>query len=79
MPTWGWALLLKPLAAIGVFAVVFGVPMLLARLLRPVFPKGRLKNYLFRERGGQSASRSADAGQDALHRVTLIGRESPND
>lgn len=36
--TWGWALLLKPFIGIAVLAVVFGLPMLLVKLLRPLFP-----------------------------------------
>ncbi len=66
MESWAWALVLKPIAAVVVFAVVFGVPILLVYLLRPLFPEGRVKDFLFRERGGQRASRAADSSKRLL-------------
>ena len=77
--TWGWALLLKPFIGIAVLAVVFGLPMLLVWLLRPLFPAGRLKDVLFRERGGERPSRPADTGHGVLNDATLIRRESRDD
>ena len=77
--TWGWALLLKPFIGIAFLAVVFGLPMLLVKLLRPLFPEGWLKDVLFRERGGQRPSRPADAGHRVLDDVALIGRETRDD
>ncbi len=61
----GWGMLLRPLIGICILVVVFGVPILLVRLLRPIFPNGRVKDALFRERGGESAS----ARPDAEHRL----------
>ena len=79
MPEWGWALLLKPFIGLLVLAVVFGIPMLLARLLRPVFPRGRLKEFLFRERGGQRPGRSTNPGDGVLDNVPLIRGEPRHD
>lgn len=79
MDSWGWALLLKPFVGIVIFAVVFGVPMLLVWLLRPVFPRGRIKDFLFRERGGQRAGRAANAGKRVLDDVPLIRGELRDD
>ena len=79
MGSWGWALLLKPVIGVVVIAAIFGVPMLLAILLRPLFPAGRLKDFLFRERGGERPGRAADSGQRVLNDATLVGREPRND
>lgn len=79
MPSWGWALLLKPFIGLLVLAVVFGIPMLIVKLLRPAFPRGRVKDFLFRERGGQRASRASDTRNGVLDSVTLVSREPRND
>lgn len=79
MDSWGWALLLKPFVGITIFAVVFGVPMLLVWLLRPMFPKGRLKDFLFRERGAKRAGRAADPGKRVLNDAPLIRGELRDD
>ena len=79
MESWGWALLLKPFVGLAIFAAVFGVPMLLVWLLRPVFPRGRLKDFLFRERGTQRPGRAADASKRVLNNTPLIHGKLPND
>lgn len=79
MSEWTWALLFKPIAAILVIAVVFGVPILLTNLLRPLFPEGRLKNWLFRKRGSDSASSSANAPERILDKPAVTRREIGED
>lgn len=72
----GWGMLLRPLIGIGILIVVFGVPILLVRLLRPVFPAGRLKDFLFRERGGHSASAASDPADRVIDLHPLPRRHS---
>lgn len=79
MSEWTWALLFKPIAAILVFAVVFGIPILLAKALRPLFPEGRLKDWLFRERGTDSASGSASPTQGVLDKPAVTVRQVGED
>ena len=80
MPNWGWALVLKPFAAILIIAVVFVVPWLLVeKVLRPIFPKGRLKDVLFGERGRQDASSPADPHKRALDHAPVVSRERNED
>ena len=74
-----WGLLLKPFIGLLLLAGVFGVPILLVRLLRPIFPEGKLKDLLFRERGTDSAASSTDAEQRVFNDPPLIGRESGQD
>lgn len=75
---WGWVLLLKPLIGLGIFAVVFGIPMLLTWLLRPLFPEGKLKRVLFGERGGQRPRGGPDPRNGVLDDAPLI-RGEPSD
>lgn len=79
MQGWLWALVLKPIAAVVVFAVVFGVPVLLVYLLRPLFPEGRLKRWLFRERGGHGASGRAYADKSVLDHAPIVSRQRGDD
>lgn len=76
MDSVGWGMLLRPLIGLAILIAVFGVPILLARLLRPYFPEGRLKNVLFRERGGQSASPARDPTDRVIDLHPLPGRHS---
>lgn len=75
MDSWWVVLLAKPFIAIGVFAVLFGIPIVLTWLLRPLFPAGRLKDFLFRERGTHRASAAPDAGQGGFNNVPIIRGE----
>lgn len=79
MDAWAWGLLIKPLAAILVIAVVIVLPILLAKMLRPLFPEGRLKEWLFRNRGGDSASSSADTTQCVLDNPAITVRQVGED
>lgn len=79
MQSWEWALLLKPFAGLVVFAVLFGLPILIVRLLRPVFPAGRLKDWLFRQRGTHGAGTAASAGDSSLDGSPVIRGEIGQD
>lgn len=79
MEPWVLALVLKPFAGLVVFAVLFGIPILLVRLLRPIFPEGRLKDVLFRERGSERAGLPPDPRQQPLDNVPLIRGERIED
>ena len=80
MPNWFLALLLKPFLGIIQLAVVFGTPILLVKLLRPLFPEGRLKDVLFREYGdSQGTSPTPDLRQHVLNDVPLIHGERVED
>ena len=68
-------MLLRPLIGLVVLAVVFGIPILLVRLLRPIFPSGKLKDVLFRERGGERASPASDAADSKIDLHPLPGRQ----
>lgn len=59
MPTWGWALLLKPLAAVGVAFVYYVVVYKGSRFIGRFITNKRLRDFLFRERGRHDAGRSA--------------------
>lgn len=66
MQGWAWTLVLKPLAVVAVvfayYVVVYKGSHLIGRLL----PNGRLKEFLFRERGSESASGSASPAERRL-------------
>lgn len=72
-------LLLKPVIGLIVLAVVFGIPILLVRLIRPIFPSGRLKDVLFRERGGDGPALRPDSKQGVLDNPPLLRREHAED
>lgn len=76
---WALGLLLKPVIGILVFVVVFAIPILLVRILRPVFPNGRIKDFLFRERGGHSTAAGPNAEHGVLNDPPLLGRERSKD
>lgn len=44
-----WALLLKPFVGIVILAMMWYVPRIIASLIKPLFPNGRLKDALFRD------------------------------
>lgn len=75
MDAWWVVLLMKPFAAIIVFAVLFGIPIALTWLLRPLFPEGRVKDFLFRERGAHGSGTAADSGQGGFDDATVIRGE----
>lgn len=79
MNEWTWALLFKPVAAILVVAVVIGLPILLAKALRPLFPEGRLKEWLFRNRGSDSTSSTANPAQRVLDNPAVTVRKVGED
>lgn len=79
MESVGWGMLLRPLIGLGILIVVFGVPILLVRLLRPVFPKGRLKDVLFRERGSHRASPASDSADRVIDLKPLPRRHSSDE
>lgn len=72
MDSWGWALLLKPILGLAMLAFVFGTAWILARLLRPIFPNGKLKDLLFDDGRQSSAAESACPGQDRLDCPAII-------
>lgn len=80
MEPWAWALLLKPMAFVLLavayyFTVVKGV-----RALERLFPAGRLKDFLFRERGRPEAgTASTPPLQALLHGETSAGSDRPRD
>ncbi len=76
---WALGLLLKPVVGVLIFVVVFAIPILLVRVLRTLFPNGRIKDFLFRERGGHSAAARADAEHGVLNDSPLLGREHGKD
>lgn len=76
---WALGLLLKPVLGVLIFVVVFAIPILLVRVLRPLFPNGRLKDFLFRERGGHSTAASTDAEHSVLNDPPLLSRERSED
>lgn len=63
MPDWAFALLLKPVLGALLVLFVFVIPIWLCRkFLKPIFPEGRIKEYLFREsvdEGGTGSAGSA--------------------
>lgn len=83
MEGWGWTLLLKPFAAIGVLAGLFVICLLahaLMRVLRRVWPKWLWKDALFDDGGAGSANSSADAGKSGLQNPAIIrGNLGQND
>lgn len=62
----GWALLLKPLIVVAMFAAWYFLVLVPLRLLYRRLPKNRVVEFLFRERGSQGAARAADADHRAL-------------
>lgn len=75
-----WGLVLKPVIGVVILVVVFLVPILLVKLLRPMFPEGKIKDVLFRERpSNPDASGLADSEQRILDDTTFIGRETGKD
>lgn len=82
MEAWVLALLTKPLAAILVIVVIGVLPAILVRMLRPVFPSGRLKDWLFRDRGSNRAAGATDTTQGVLNKpavtVRQVGEDRPS-
>lgn len=63
METLLWALVLKPLIGAGVVFFTIVLPIMFCRyVLKPIFPEGRIKEYLFRvssDEGGTGSAGSA--------------------
>lgn len=63
MPEWALALLLKPIIGAAIVLFVFVLPIMFCRyVLKPIFPEGKIKEYLFRvssDQGGTSGAGSA--------------------
>lgn len=51
MDSWTLALLLKPLAVVALAALYYFTVYKGVKALERIFPSGRLKTFLFRERG----------------------------
>ena len=49
--TWGWALLLKPIAGFAMIAAWYYLVIRVLRWIYPRLPKNRFVDALFRERG----------------------------
>lgn len=79
MPDWVVTLLVKPFVALLLFCVVFALPIVLVRAMQPYFPGGRLKDFLFRERGANSSSRPAHARERVLDQPAITGRKVGED
>lgn len=76
MEGWGWALLLKPLGVLFWFALVVVIPVALVAILRPLFPEGRVKDFLFRERGRHRTSGAAGSGDSRLDHTPVSSRDA---
>ncbi len=72
MESWSWALLLKPFIGVALFVAVFGCAWLLARLLKPLFPSGRLKDELFRESRTERTGTATDTRESRFDDATII-------
>ena len=75
--TW-LGLLLKPILGLLIVVGVFGTAILLTKLLRPIFPKGRLKEWLFRDRGSHDSGKPttpANGRQDDLPVIRWDSRQ----
>ena len=82
MDNWGWALLLKPLAAVMVLAglyLIFAFAYLLKRLLRFVWPRWLWRDLLFGEGRYAGPDSSASAGQGDFQRPPFIGGKAGKD
>lgn len=75
MDSWTLALLIKPLGVLLWFVVIVVVPVALVALLRPLFPEGRVKDFLFRERGRHRAQAATGAGDGQFNSPTVSGRD----
>lgn len=70
------ALLAKPLGILFCFVVVVVIPVALVALLRPLFPEGRVKDFLFRERGRHRTQAAAGTGDGGLDSAAVSSRDT---
>ncbi len=79
MTAWHWALLLKPLGALLIIAAYYVVVYKGSHLLGRFIPNGKVKEFLFRERGRYDAGNPANArnhaGGNTHYLRSLIGRD----
>lgn len=79
MPPWAIALLVKPLAAVMLFVVVFGGAWLLAWGLHKVLPDSRVKRVLFDGWDQRRTARRARKREGVLDNAPLLRRDSRED
>lgn len=70
MPDWAFALLLKPVLGALLVLFVFVIPIWFCRkVLKPIFPEGKLKDELFREAVDESRANSTSGAADPTKRL----------
>lgn len=80
VPTWAYALVLKPLIAVAMFAVVFGGARLLMLLFRTLVPRGSWAHrWLFSDSWGAPAERATRERQGVLDHPPLLRGKSSED
>lgn len=71
MDNWLWALLLKPLVFLAMAAAYYVFIYRGTQWLGRLFPDGKLKDFLFRERGNARASASTELHKRVDHDRTV--------
>lgn len=79
MEPWALALLMKPVGVLLCFVLIVVIPAGLVYLLRPLFPEGRVKDFLFRERGRQRAQGSAGTGDGGFDDAPIRSGDASED
>lgn len=79
MQGWAWALLLKWVIAIALFAVVFGGARLLMLAMRRFVPDGWVKRWLFSDSWGKSPEGAASAAEGRLDDAPLLHGDARED
>lgn len=74
-----WVFLLKPWFGLVYIFLLFVSVHWIARAIYRVFPKGRVKDYLFLGWNGGGSRRSSKPEQSVLDHPPLLGRESSKD
>lgn len=70
MPDWALALLLKPILGGLLVLFVFVIPIWFCRkVLKPIFPEGKLKDELFRESVDEGGTGRASSAADPAKRL----------
>lgn len=70
MESVAWALIFKPLIGAAVVVLLVVLPILFCRyVLKPIFPEGRIKEYLFRESVTDGEAKSAAGSADSNKRL----------
>lgn len=79
MEPWSWSLILKPLAVVLIAAAYYFLVIKGSQTIGRFIPDGKLKDFLFRERGTGRPQQPTGPAEKVLDNPPLVGTDTRKD